>query len=216
MVRFLLHTDGRLTRPKCSSPDPRSDHTVEACSSSGARRAAMENPDSCDLGLDSRPRRPYAKFSWRIEPHRDLEQSHRDSHCQARRARVQRNPIGLSVRPSPASSLPFSLRRDLARRAKGSGDGIRVGLAHLLISSCRLGNSSEESYRPQARRSDHGPNNREPTGRPGRDGCGSGYLAGANPYEPLPFPPPLRTVNQSSRLGASPLTGFALNSNRPP
>ncbi len=52
-----------------------------------------------DLGMDALTRRKYGEFSWRIEEyHRGIKQFCGVERCQARRAKAQRNHIGLSIR----------------------------------------------------------------------------------------------------------------------
>ena len=52
-----------------------------------------------DLGMDALTRLQYGEFSWRIEEyHRGIKQFCGVERCQARRAKAQRNHIGLSIR----------------------------------------------------------------------------------------------------------------------
>jgi len=52
-----------------------------------------------DLGMDALTRLKYGEFSWRIEEyHRGIKQFCGVERCQARRAKAQRNHIGLSIR----------------------------------------------------------------------------------------------------------------------
>jgi hypothetical protein len=54
-----------------------------------------------DLGMDALTRLKYGEFSWRIEEyHRGIKQFCGVERCQARRAKAQRHPIGLSIRAS--------------------------------------------------------------------------------------------------------------------
>jgi DDE superfamily endonuclease len=64
-----------------------------------ARNGDTEHWATNDLTMDELTRLKYADFSWRIEEyHRGLKQHCGVEHCQARRAKAQRNHIGLSIR----------------------------------------------------------------------------------------------------------------------
>ena len=63
------------------------------------RNADTEHWATSDLGMNVLTRLQYGEFSWRIEEyHRGIKQFCGVERCQARRAKAQRNPIGLSIR----------------------------------------------------------------------------------------------------------------------
>lgn len=64
-----------------------------------ARDGDAEHWATNDLGMDALTRLKYGEFSWRIEEyHRGVKQFCGAEGCQARRAKAQRNHIGLSIR----------------------------------------------------------------------------------------------------------------------
>lgn len=64
-----------------------------------ARNGDAEQWATNDLGMDALTRLKYGEFSWRIEEyHRGVKQFCGVEGCQARRAKAQRNHIGLSIR----------------------------------------------------------------------------------------------------------------------
>jgi putative transposase len=65
----------------------------------GARNGDTDYWATSDLEMDALTRLKYGEFSWRIEEyHRGIKQFCGVEHCQARRAKAQRNHIGLSIR----------------------------------------------------------------------------------------------------------------------
>lgn len=65
----------------------------------GARDGDTEHWATSDQGMDALTRQKYGDFSWRIEEyHRGIKQFCGVERCQARRAKAQRNHIGLSIR----------------------------------------------------------------------------------------------------------------------
>jgi putative transposase len=64
-----------------------------------ARNGDTDYWATSDLGMDALTRLKYGDFSWRIEEyHRGIKQFCGVERCQARRAKAQRNHIGLSIR----------------------------------------------------------------------------------------------------------------------
>ena len=65
----------------------------------GARNGDTDYWATSDLAMDALRRLKYGDFSWRIEEyHRGIKQFCGVERCQARRAKAQRNHIGLSLR----------------------------------------------------------------------------------------------------------------------
>jgi putative transposase len=65
----------------------------------GARNGDTDYWATSDLEMDALTRLKYGEFSWRIEEyHRGIKQFCGVERCQARRAKAQRNHIGLSIR----------------------------------------------------------------------------------------------------------------------